>query len=845
MPRNPNCQGCALAHRAETVCVWGRQTGENPRIMIVGEAPDGDDDVAGSPFVGPSGAKIREALRKANITQPYYVTHAVKCRSDGPPKGPSVKACKSYLEEEIAAVKPDYILALGATAWHWFGQGAITSVAGKEVWSDQYNCWIMPTLHPKAILRDVNKEPSWIADIQRFGVMAGGKLQAKVDLPIMICDTEEALTNVIETLRESEAFSYDFECNIVPWWSPHLRIQTLAFAGRDRDGTLGSLVVPIDHYEHQWNKNVLEVFLRLLAPIMSDPGKSKSPHNGFYDDLIFYRMTGILPYPTFDTMVAAHVDDENRQKSLKYLGRSILGWPDWDIDATKAPYLPKHQELLAVARQLEKAGTITKEYYKELQQWCWYRRSYALDDLASYNGHDAAATFLLREHFMRRFQEQPQLLRYFAMVEMPKIRGVEEIMATGVHVDLEKWHARYPQLVKEIEEAAAVLPVENPGSTQQIAEWLYERKRLPIVKLTPGGKPSTDESTITELALDYPAVRPVLEYRGKSKMKNTYYEPIYRDTVGSWDGRFHAEYRSTSVETGRLASFFHTTPQDPFVRSLFTARPGWVLVEFDYSQIEARLAAWAAGGKPSTYDGSPYARMMMAFMDGRDIYRETAAEYLHKALADVTKEDRQLFGKVPVLASLYRISPQGLREYVWKKTERALSIEEATHLWNSFNTLWPEFHLWHEKEEKTLKARGYAQSPIGRIRRLPAAQLDDSSRLNKIYVQEAVRSGINMPIQSVASDITEKALDWIYTKVPHYFGKDHRMLYEVGTVHDALLFEVRNEDMEQLLPVLHRAMLYAPKLLEPLGLVLPKGLIQVECKVGPWGEGKEYHFDAV
>src|SRR5262249_10628349 len=191
----------------------------------------------------------------------------------------------------------------------------------------------------------------------------------------------------------------------------------------------------------------------------------------------------------------------------------------------------------------------------------------------------------------------------------------------------------------------------------------------------------------------------------------------------------------------------------------------------DYRQIEARICAWMAAGRPETWDGVHPNTMLWAFHTGVDIYVDFAARALRKAPGEVTKQERQIMGKVPVLAQLYGISPEGLREYAWKTFEINWTEAQGRALWQLFRQRYPEFPAWHRIAAAKLESRGFVQTPIGRIRRLPDAMTGQA---------DAIRSGINAEPQSLASDITQTALILL-----------HRQgLRIVGDIHDALLFEL-------------------------------------------------------
>jgi uracil-DNA glycosylase family 4 len=794
------------------------------RIMVLGEAPGFNEDQQGRPFVGASGQLLTEALTAAGITE-YFVTNAVRC---APPENKlpakSIKACAPYLDAEIAEYQPTHILALGNTALQRVmgGKGTITALAGKEQWSEKYQCHVMGAFHPAYILRAQGKRDAWMQDIHRFARLVSGGLVRDPPIAVHVVEGYKALQPVVDLLHTGLPFTFDFEATPIPWWHKDWKAYSVSFSW---DG-VRSVVVPLWHPESPLmaQDSWLRDFFADVKDVMQDPDVSKTAWNQIYDDIAWFRCSGYLPYTTCDAMVLRHVLDENMLKNLKWNGRALLGWPDWDIDATK---------------------------------------EHPLDQLAFYNGADACATFLLREKLLAELEQQPELLRYFAHVEMPKLRALEKLIVNGIYVDPETLERNWAQCKINYTEAAAQIPVENPNSSQQIAAWLYgptaqpvsvpDTKTasalgasepaatcppsglgLPVPSLTPGGAPSTDESTINLLARqypEYPILKKVLEARRWKKYDSTYFAYANELVTQSHDRRAHFDYRSTSVETGRLGSRFHTQPRDPFVRSIYSSPPGSTLLSVDYSQIEARLAAWKAAGCPATWEevDPQWGRMLLAFHDKRDIYVETAAAALRKDSALVSRNERQMMGKVPSLAMIYKISAEGFREYAWSQFEIVYSRAEAEHLHRTFYSLWPEIPRWHDLEGRILRNRGYAVSPLGRIRRLPEAMSE-----NRKLSEEAVRAGINAPVQSCASDILQTAM----IMLQGYIEADEWDVKITGNVHDDLTFEVADDCLYDWAATAEHVMtVEVPARLKGLGLHLPPNLLAVEMQAGPWGQG--------
>lgn len=252
------------------------------------------------------------------------------------------------------------------------------------------------------------------------------------------------------------------------------------------------------------------------------------------------------------------------------------------------------------------------------------------------------------------------------------------------------------------------------------------------------------------------------------------------------------------------------------------------LVQGDYSQIEARLLAWEAAGRPAERAQIDPARtpLIDAFLSGRDPYVEMASEVLQKPPDSVTPEERQVMGKVPMLASLYRITPKGLQEYAWREWQIVWDRQTAEHICASFYRKWPEIARYHDMQARIISKTGIVRSAVGRLRRLP-----DALGGEKQY--EAINAGINFPIQNVATDITlAAAILWEKDRLLFCDAPEHADL--VGFVHDALILETLEENARPAAERLRDIMLRAPYALK---LGLPENYIRVDIKIGPWGSG--------
>jgi uracil-DNA glycosylase family 4 len=809
--RNPSCTACALHVAAHTVClagvprVWRPQAAVGPPLMVVGENPGRAEDLAGQPWVGAAGDLLDRTLTAVGIGA-GFVTNATRC-TKGPAGTPlprtALTACAPYLDAEIAAERPAFILALGGPAFHRLGgKGKISEQAGKEFWAARYGCWVLPALHPAAVLRTPGLLAGWQADLARFAALvARGGPPPLPPLDVRLVDDTRTLRELAFAIERGGPLSYDFEATPLPWWHKDWIPHTVAFYLADADA---AYVLPLAHPGSPWrgeDADLLAVFFARIRAAMTDPARERTNWNALYDDPAWQRVTGYYPHVTCDAMALAHLVNEAEPKSLKWQGRSKLGWPDWDIDA---------------------------------------RQAHPLAELAHYNAYDAYAAHLLRAQLTTELASDDahgaQLARYFEELVMPSIRAVGRMMARGIYVDPATLEARRQACATAIAVARAAVPVANPGSRNQVAAWLYEQEGLPVTRRTLSGLPATDEATINMLARDFPAAKRVLEYRKWTKHESTYLAPAAAMLQQATDQRAHFDYRSTSVETGRYGSRFHTQPRDPFVRSIFSAPAGWTLISADFAQLEARLAAWLAAGKPATWEevDPRRAAMLLAFREGRDIYIETAASVLGKRPEDVTtdkhdpKNERQVSGKVPTLAMIYQISVEGFRQYAWSEFEVDYSEREAEHIHRAFYQRWPELAAWHQDAAELVQLRGWAQNPLGRVRHLPEAQGEE-----RALTAAACRAGINAPVQGAATNLNDAAhvyLDRYFATLPE------PRPFHVGIVHDAQLVECPDPLVAATSAALRLVMTETvPRLLRPLGLRLPDGLLECEITTGPWG----------
>lgn len=803
--RNEDCTLCPLHESADYVCLMG--TGpKKAKVMIVGEAPGEREDEEHAAFVGRSGQLLRETLQSAGLDpSECYITNVAKCRPprNRQPERSEIKVCTTtYLTEEIRVIKPDYILLLGNSGLLGVaGKSGITKHRGSTFKVGEATAFA--TFHPAYVLRSPYHQGTFRADIERFSQMVAGKDIDFEDTKIKIVKTRAQLRWLRRKLEEADVISYDVETWVQGTkggeeWKRPGGIACISFSWEEGQ----SAVVPLDHQERTW-RDPYEV-LRFLKASLERPECKYVAHNGKFDAK-WLASRGIFINQTFDTMLAAHMLDENRLKGLKPLSQTLLGASAYNVgvETTDCFHAPLRQLLL-------------------------------------YNARDTDYTLRLYCYFKAQLQDpdERRTTRVFSKLMMPASNALTRIEAIGPYIDEERYVKRLESTVKRRDTVESVLRESCGGinlrSPQQVAIWLFGKKGktyevgprkqrlqvvglgLPIMENTAKGAPSTNESVILKLAQQAPEVKRLLEYRTlETKWIRTYFAnwaPEKRDQRG----RIHPGYKLFGTVTGRLSGDFQQVPRDPFIRSIIGAPPGWSFLEADYSQAELRIAAWLANER----------RLLRAFAEGRDAHLETAVLLTGKRPQDITSEERKKAKSVN-FGFLFGMWWKHFIEYAFVNYDLEVSDAEAERFYRRWHESYPAFRAWHERQRRLARRYERVYSPIGRVRHLPTIRSSDPS-----IQKDAERQAINSPVQSFASDIMLMSLIQLVDKLP----QDRARI--VGTVHDSILFEIRDDFREEGAATIHATMTDMSIVRKKFGanITVP---MEVEMKIGShWGGGK-------
>jgi DNA polymerase-1 len=787
--RDENCELCGLSATAQYACLLG--DGPCPsKILAIGEAPGWREEKMEKPFQGAAGQYLDKVLTKVGLKRSdIYITNVVKCRppENRRPTPTEMEACGNYLAREIQAVNPEWILILGGTALSMLNQSGVMKLRGTIIRVGPIKYFI--TIHPSACLHNPLNRPLFEKDMERFAHLVTGQNEHTPKTHIRIVRGPKGLHQMLAVLKESDCFAYDLEWYGEPWSEGG--ITCLGIAPKVGEAWCCLL----DHPEAKWKdwRKVLQRF----GPLLTDPSKKSIAHNGKSDN-VWLRAYGIPMQHTFDTMPAAHLIDENRSMSLENLSRTMLGTEEYKAKAD-----------VKKGRNLD--GRL----------------------LAGRNGRDCDYTLRLYYVLRDQLNEQARLRRIFRHISMPITDILADIELEGMVLDLKKLKStterneaerqeliralrgHVPRVWKDQEKAEAHKKKGfkiNFNSTQWVGNWLFGSRSegglgLKNPQQTPSGRFATGEDALLTLpGKQHPVIRLLLDYRLREKYRSTYLE-AWADRMDA-SGRVHISYNQTGTVTGRMSSDIHTTPRDGFIRSIWTAPPGWGFGQADYSQVEMRLAAMAAQDRT----------MLRMFAEGRDPHTETAQEVLDTI--EVTPEQRKK-AKAVNFGYLYGMGHKKFQQTAREKYGLDLPLEECARYRDRWMRRYSNIPRWHDRQRRLFHRYGEVTSAIGRKRRPPQ---DDA---------EGERQAINSPIQGLANDMTMFGGVLCKKQVnPNNFKI-------IGFVHDAMLFFYRLGQEETVLPIIKETMENLP-LRAKFGTIMTVP-IEVEIKIGThWGEGKPW-----
>lgn len=404
-----------------------------------------------------------------------------------------------------------------------------------------------------------------------------------------------------------------------------------------------------------------------------------------------------------------------------------------------------------------------------------------IDRATQYAAEDADITMQLHQHLHPQIAGDTKLSHIYHVLEMPVLGVLFKMERNGVLLDIKLLEVQSRELGEKmllLEQQAFAIAGQpfNLNSPKQIQEILFDQLKLPIIKKTPGGVPSTDEDTLQKLALDYPLPQILLNYRSLAKLKSTYTDKLPR-MVDSKTGRVHTNYAQAVAVTGRLTSNEPNLQNIPVrtaegrrIREAFIAPSGHSIISADYSQIELRIMAHIAQD----------AGLLRAFAAGEDIHRATAAEVFGVPLEAVDNEQRR-YAKIINFGLIYGMSEFGLASQ--------LGIERAAAraYMDRYFARYPSVADYMQRTREVAKSNGYVETVFGRRLWLPEINSPNGNRR-----QGAERAAINAPMQGTAADIIKLAMIAVHNWLAHEKLSSKLIMQ----VHDELVLEVPDNEIE-------------------------------------------------
>ena len=499
----------------------------------------------------------------------------------------------------------------------------------------------------------------------------------------------------------------------------------------------------------------LETVLKRLKPWLESEQHAKIGQNLKYDQHVFANHGIALAGIAHDTLLQSYVLESGKDGVRGHdLGRLAL----------------RHLGLATIAFEDICGKGASQIGFNQV----------AVDQATDYAAEDADLCLLLHQKCFPQIAANKGLERIYGEIEMPVREILFRVERTGVLIDsglLAQQSQELGERLIELEalaHEAAGQPF-NVNSPKQLAEILFDKLGLPVKKKTPSGTPSTDEEVLSELALDYPLPKLLLESRQLSKLKSTYTDKLPK-MVNRQTGRVHTSYAQAVAVTGRLASSDPNLQNIPVrtaegrrIRAAFIAPPGSHIVSADYSQIELRIMAHL----------SEDARLLEAFAQGEDVHRATAAEIFGVTPIEVGADQRRV-AKVINFGLIYGMSAFGLA--------RQLDIERsaAQAYIERYFTRYPGVAKYMESTRSAAKANGFVETVFGRRLWLPEIHASQAARR-----QGAERAAINAPMQGTAADLIKLAM----IAVQRWIDSDSLKTRLVMQVHDELVLEVPDEEL--------------------------------------------------
>lgn len=713
-----DCKACSLYKSCKSPNIKPAGPDTSP-ILLIGEAPGHEEDIANSPFIGRSGEELNNALRAAGLSRDsILITNTCRCypkqNSNKKPSNQQWKKCvKTHLLPLISRVRPKIIVTVGGYALEALtGLKGIMHRQNVAFKSLRYNCLILPVIHPAKILRGGNEDDrkSFIEGICKIRkLLKTGEPEFDYGDYHTISDLAK-LDSLYRYVQDRKYFCFDIECLSLDIRNKENKLTSFSFAVQERE----SFILPFLDMEDRDKTYAI----KWLRSILQDKTINKIAQNMKFDSGYMKGQFGIDTENWHsDTMLAHFLLDETKKRH----GLSSMTWK----------YIPRLGGYDSTVEASGGAGHVVDG-----------------NILYQYNAADVDATFRLHNIFMRMLGRENQLFLYHNIL-MPAARELFNMEFYGVKFDkeyIEKLNSKYLETLTKMEFKMNSLEgvkktVEkfntdfNPRSKTMIQHLLFDYYKLPVLSRTEKAKePQVNKDNIKIYAEKHKNPYCILlsHYRRIDKLRSTYLEGMLK--IIPEDEIIHPEFHLHMTATGRSSSDspnLQNIPRQKDIKSMITAREGCQLLAVDFAQAEVRVSAMVSGDE----------KLIAVCNDVKKDFHTNMASVAFNVPYDKVTADQRQAAKSVSFGVLYGIGPLALSKQIGKSKEQAQKIIDD--YFQTYLTLTE----WIYETKHFLRKNHYVTSPFGRRRRFPDFfRYEDSERA------EAEREAVNAIIQSTSSD---------------------------------------------------------------------------------------------
>ena len=591
----------------------------------------------------------------------------------------------------------------------------------------------------------------------------------------MLIQNTTDLKKWINQIKKEKLFSIDTE-------TTSLEVMNAKLVGISISLKKGEAAyIPVNHMGAAENEQINEdEVIDLFKPILEDGSITKIGQNIKYDAHIFLNLGIKMHGINEDTMLMSYVINSNESHGMNKLSQKYLG----------------HE---CISYESLVGSGVKQLSFDQIN----------INDALDYAAEDADVTFQLYHVLKDQLKKEKKLLAIYEKFEIPSMKTLIEIERNGVLIDASLLNQQSQKIGEElinIENKAFELAGQpfNLASPKQLREILFEKLQIKPLKKTPTGTPSTSEEVLQELAKDYPLPKILLEYRTLAKLKSTYTDKLPL-MINQSTGRIHTSYNQAVAVTGRLASSDPNlqnipikSPEGRKIREAFIAKPDFSILSADYSQIELRILAHL----------SKDSGLIQAFEDNKDIHTITASEIFNTKIEKITSEQRR-YAKIINFGLIYGMGAFGLAKNL------NITRGDAQNYIQEYFNKYPTVLQYMEESKQFAREHGYVETYFGRRLWLP--EINSSNGLRKAGAE---RAAINAPMQGTAADLIKLAMIEVQQWIHANSNLKGQMIMQV---HDELVFEVPNTEVDIFIKEIPQIMQNVAKLDIPLTVEINAG----------------------